>query len=158
MVYLNGQINSIAKYKDLINPLGKSVKNRVQLEPIYQIIKNAEFTLEPLEMFVKLYPQYEIRFTSFFRSEPENKRVGGSDTSDHKRGLAVDFEVINKDTKVENNKAFVDFVVNRQVPFDQIILFNSKNNPTAIHFGRGERMRGMFLRYTRANGYQRINY
>lgn len=142
MVYLDGKLSDRFKYKELINPLGKSIQTREQLEPSYQIIKNAQFTLEPLEVFLQLNPELIIRPTAFFRSDDENERVGGSPTSDHKKALAIDFEVINTKTGKEENYRFVDFVDSRNVPFDQIILFNSKDAPTAIHFGRGPKMRG----------------
>ena len=156
-VYLDGKLSQHFRYKHLIDPLGNSVKDREQLEPLYYQIKNAQFTLEPLEMFLELHPGWTIRPTSFFRSEKENKRVGGSSTSSHRTGEAVDIEVLNP-AGIEENKKFVEFIHDRQIPFDQLILFNSKSNPTAIHFGRGKKLRGQYMLYTRQNGYKTILY
>ena len=143
-------------YKELINPLGNSVLTSEQLEPSYKVILNAKKIAAVLDDFLAMHPGLFIRVTAWFRSPKENQRVGGSPTSSHKEALAIDFEVVEESTGREVNEDFVSWVKNRQVPFDQIILFNSEAKPTAIHFGLGPKMRHQWMIWTQAGGYQNL--
>lgn len=151
-VYLDGKISKVLTYRDMINPLGKSIESRAQLEPSYDLIMNAKKTARMIDLFLDMNPDLSVRITAFYRSDDENERVGGSSTSDHRNALAVDFEVMDKNGK-EVNERFVSWVNKHDVPFDQIILFNSINKPTAIHLGIGAKQREMFMLYTKGAGY-----
>lgn len=76
-----------------------------------------------------------IRTNSGFRCEALNKAVGGSKTSAHRIGYAIDFEPNN-----QKNKEFYDFMINwlrdNKQPFDQLINEKPRNGvPSWIHFG-----------------------
>lgn len=58
---------------------------------------------------------YPLKVTSGFRSEKVNNAVGGSKTSDHRRGYAVDF-VPPMRTEVVMRSLFLSWL-----PFDQLI-------------------------------------
>jgi hypothetical protein len=75
-----------------------------------------------------------IRVNSGFRSEAVNKAVGGSKTSEHRLGYAVDIEPNN-----QKNKEFWDFIVDyvktKNINFSQLINEKPKCGvPSWIHF------------------------
>ena len=79
-------------------------------------------------------------------STPEvNRAVGGSVTSAHVKGLAVDFKVPGM-----SPRDVVAAIRKSGVKFDQLIL-----EPTWVHIGRGPRMRGQVLEKTK-DGYKVI--
>lgn len=57
-----------------------------------------------------------IIVTSGYRCEELNRLVGGSKTSQHRVGMAVDIRTI-KDT-VEENKKLYDLIIKLNLPFD----------------------------------------
>lgn len=71
----------------------------------------AEHCFEPLR---KMYGK-PIKVNSFFRSEKLNQLVGGSPTSQHTKGQAID---ITTGTKAENKKLFE---LAKTLEFDQLI-------------------------------------
>ena len=73
--------------------------------------------------------------TSGYRSPAVNDAVGGSATSDHTKGLAVDFTVRG------NLELAFRKIKDSKIPYDQLIL-----EPTWIHIGFGPRMRQQNLR------------
>lgn len=75
-----------------------------------------------------------IIITSGYRCDALNKAVGGSKTSEHKLGTAVDFKAANG-----RNKALFEVVKNylKDTPFSQLINEKPDKNgePSWIHFG-----------------------
>ena len=76
-----------------------------------------------------------IRTNSGFRCEALNKAVGGSNTSAHRIGYAVDFEPNN-----QKNKEFFEFLTEwlkeNNIAFDQLINEKPKCGvPSWLHFG-----------------------
>lgn len=87
-----------------------------------------------------------IRVNSGFRCKAVNEKVGGSETSAHPFGWAVDIEPVNGDMK-----KFQDFIVDyfKDRPFDQIIKEKPKNGIASwVHFGlrnsKGEQRKQVF--------------
>lgn len=71
-----------------------------------------------------------ILISSGYRSEALNKVVGGSSTSQHSKGEAMDID--NDGTSVSNKEIF-DFIKNNLV-FDQLIWeFGNNENPDWVH-------------------------
>lgn len=71
---------------------------------------------------------------SGYRSEAVNKAIGGSKTSEHMLGYAVDFEPVNQ-KNLEFWKFMVDYLKRNNIPFSQLI--NEKpicGVPSWIHF------------------------
>lgn len=60
-----------------------------------------------------------IIVTSGFRCEELNRLVGGSNTSQHRTGMAADIRTVS-DT-VEENKKLYDLIISLKLPFDQLI-------------------------------------
>lgn len=89
-----------------------------------------------------------IVVNSGYRSEAVNKAVGGSKTSSHKTGWAVDIEPRN-----QRNKEFYEFCKdyfnNNNILFDQLINEKPRNGiPSWIHLGlynsKGEQRHQIF--------------
>lgn len=71
---------------------------------------------------------------SGYRSEAVNKAIGGSKTSEHMLGYAVDFEPVNQ-KNLEFFNFMVDYLKQNNIPFSQLI--NEKpicGVPSWIHF------------------------
>ena len=92
-------------------------------------------------------PIYEklgyIHITSGYRCPELNAKIGGSKSSAHMTGNAVDFVFPNRDLKSCFNE-----IVDSGLKFDQLIMeFNSW-----IHLGRADKPRGQVLIAGRVNG------
>ena len=78
-------------------------------------------------------PLYEVfpsmTFNSFFRSSKLNTAIGGSATSQHVRGEAIDLD--SKDNAF--NKAIFDYIV-KNLDFDQVIYeYGNDEQPDWVH-------------------------
>lgn len=78
-------------------------------------------------------PLYEVfpsmTFNSFFRSGKLNSAIGGSATSQHTKGEAIDLD--SKDNQF--NKAIFDYIV-KNLDFDQLIWeFGNDKTPDWVH-------------------------
>lgn len=70
-----------------------------------------------------------IRVSSFFRSSALNKAVGGSKTSQHVKGQAIDMQGTGKLT----NKQIFDYIKDN-LDFDQLIWeFGNSETPAWVH-------------------------
>ncbi len=105
-----------------LNELTKSdtaIRKGINNTPNAEQIKNLEtlvnYILDPL----RKYYGKPIIVTSGFRCKELNNIVGGSKTSDHMTGCAVDIRTV-QDTKEENKKLF-DLALKLNLPFDQLI-------------------------------------
>ena len=86
----------------------------------------AEKVFEPLREWVG----GPIKITSFFRSEELNKRIGGSNRSQHCKGQAMD---IDDTFKVVTNSEMYNYIKNN-LDFDQLIWeFGDDENPDWLH-------------------------
>jgi hypothetical protein len=88
-----------------------------------------------------------IKVTSFFRSEASNKAVGGSTSSQHCKGEAMD---LVKASEI----AEIFFFIKDELLFDQLIWeFGDAFNPAWVHvsFSKGKN-RGQILRAKKLHG------
>jgi len=93
-----------------------------------------------------------IYVSSFFRSVAVNKAIGGSETSQHCRGEAIDIDcdVYGNGT----NKQVFEYIRDH-LPFDQLIWeFGTTENPAWVHVSlrRDGKNRKQILRATSING------
>lgn len=89
-----------------------------------------------------------IKINSFYRSFDLNRAVGGSSTSQHCLGEAIDI-----DADLDNKKLF-DWIL-QNLDFDQVIFeFGTKDNPDWIHISYTEQRpnRNEVLRAIKENG------
>lgn len=71
---------------------------------------------------------------SGYRSKAVNTAIGGSKTSEHMLGYAVDFEPVNQ-KNLEFWKFMVDYLKRNNIPFSQLINEKPKCGvPSWIHF------------------------
>jgi len=117
----------------------------------YRMLLVANKCFEPLREF---YGK-PIRINSFYRSPELNKAIGGSSSSQHCSGEAMDI-----DADKDNKKLFEWSLKN--LDFDQIIYeFGDENEPAWIHISYTERRpnRNQVLRAIKENGKTKyINY
>lgn len=102
-----------------------------------------ETIFEPLR---KAMGDHPIRINSGFRSFSVNKRIGGSRTSQHMKGQALDLHI--------DAKAF--HYIKDNLPFDQLIWeFGNDNQPQWVHVSYIEdesKARGQVLKAKKIKG------
>ena len=100
-----------------------NVPNEAQLQAMQNV---AEKLFEP----VRNWYAKPIRINSFFRCSEVNKLVGGSGTSQHCKGEAID---ISTGSKVENKKIF-EYIKSSNLEFDQLIYeYGDTTGPQWVH-------------------------
>lgn len=78
-----------------------------------------------------------INISSFFRSELVNSQIGGSTTSQHCKGEAMDID--NDNRPGPTNRQIFDYIKNK-LDFDQLIWeFGDDNNPDWVHVSYKEK-------------------
>lgn len=88
------------------------------------------------EVFDKVREHFDvpIYISSGYRSAALNKAIGGSATSDHNNGKALDLDQDGKGNGVTNRQVF-DYIKDN-LEFDQLIWeFGSSQNPDWVHVG-----------------------
>lgn len=104
----------------------------------------AENVFEPLrDHFGK-----PIRVNSFFRSKELNRAVGGSSTSQHVKGEAIDISGIGI-----SNKDLFNYI-KQNLDFDRLIWeFGNDSEPQWVHVSyKADKNRKSVLKATKANG------
>lgn len=106
--------------------------------PSEEVLHNLQETAERMEILRKLLGVYSspIYVDSGYRSPELNKAVGGSKTSAHLTGLAVDFVC----PSVGTPKEIVQVLARSGLQFDQLI-----QEGTWVHVSFDPRMRGQVL-------------
>lgn len=114
----------------------------------------AENIFEPLRKWVG----GAIKVTSFFRSEKLNQAIGGSVSSQHCQGRAIDID----DVYGHKTNAEMFQYIKNNLDFDNLIWeFGTDDNPDWIHvsYVSNERNRGQVLRAIKENGKTKyLNY
>ena len=88
--------------------------------------ENIKYAASRLEKF-REYLGVPFKVNSWYRCETLNDMVGGSDTSAHKHGLAIDFVPLGMDLKEAYNK-----IIRSGKNYDQLIYYPNKH---FIHIG-----------------------
>lgn len=130
----SGDIKS--KYYTISNVQHSNVANQQniteqfeKLDPhtIQEINAFIQYVLDPLTD--KLGERLDI--DSWWRSPQLNQEVGGVADSYHLRGLAVDADsYINEEL---DNRRIVKALLKYDIPFTEMVLYGSYENPTQIH-------------------------
>lgn len=110
-------------------------------------IANLQLMATILEDVRALLGGKPIIISSGFRSAALNRIIGGSQTSDHSNGLAVDFVCPQYGHVMHICEAIRDSGIN----FDQLIY--EQGNTEWVHLGVGTRMRRQVMSWSRAVGY-----
>jgi len=121
----------------------KNEPNAIELKAMKKLAKNI---FEPL----RLHFNEPIKINSFYRSIALNKQIGGSKTSQHCKGEAIDLDAMNN----ISNKQLYDYIKNN-LEFDQLIWeFGNDNNPDWVHvsYTSTKPNRKQLLKAERKNG------
>jgi zinc D-Ala-D-Ala carboxypeptidase len=128
-----------------------AIQKGIDNTPTYEHLENlkliANRVFEPLRAFLNK----PIRVNSGYRSEALNKAIGGSKTSQHCKGEALDID--------EGKEAF-DYIKDN-LEFDQLIWeFGDNNNPDWIHVSYNRfKNRKQVLNAVKKNGKTKyVNY
>lgn len=115
----------------------KGIKNVPSKSEEANLIVLVENILDPLrEAYGK-----PIIVTSGYRCEELNRLIGGSKTSQHRSGQAVDIRTII-DTPEENKKLY-DLIIKLNLPFDQLI---DEHNFDWVHVSYSPKHRKQILK------------
>lgn len=124
-----------------------ATRNNIDNSPTKQVeeslVKLVDNILDPLR---KAYGK-AIIVSSGYRCAKLNKLVGGSSTSQHVKGEAVDIRTVH-DTPKENKKLY-DLIIQLNLPFDQLI---NEYNYDWVHVSFGPKNRRQKLQAVKVNG------
>ncbi len=129
----------------------KGIDNCPPKELIEVMRHTALCVFEPL----RNYFEVPIKINSFYRSKKINRLIGGSRTSQHIKGEAIDIDDVYSQKFGVTNKDFFHWLKNH-VNFDQLIWeFGDDDNPAWVHVSCNpniNRNRHQVLRSRRING------
>ena len=126
-------------------------RNNISNTPTPEHIENLKALAEKIFQPIRDHFKKPIRISSGYRSKELNAKVGGSATSQHSKGQAIDLD--NDGTDITNRQIF-DFVKDN-LPFDQLIYeFGDDDNPNWVHisYNRNGQQRGQVLKAYKLNG------
>jgi hypothetical protein len=128
-------------------------RNGISNMPIALHIENFKLLAEKVFEPVRVHFGCPIHISSGYRSAELNRCVGGSSTSQHCTGEAIDIDMDGSQSGVTNKMVF-DYIKDNLV-FEQIIYeFGTKENPDWVHvsYESTGKQRKQVLRAVRANG------
>lgn len=127
----------------------KGISNQPTPEHIENFKKLAEKIFEPIREHFKV----PIHISSGYRSKALNEAIGGSLTSQHCSGEAIDIDMDGSSNGVSNTDVF-NFIKNK-LEFDQLIWeFGDKSKPDWVHvsYETSSKQRKQILRAKKVNG------
>jgi hypothetical protein len=119
--------------------------------PTPQHIENFKLIAEKVFEPIREHFKVPIHISSGYRSKELNAAIGGSLTSQHCQGEALDLDM---DGTSVTNKQIFDYIKDNLV-FDQLIWeFGTKDNPDWVHvsYESTGKQRKQILRATKVNG------
>jgi hypothetical protein len=128
-------------------------RNGISNMPIALHIENFKLLAEKLFEPVRVHFDCPIHISSGYRSAELNRCVGGSSTSQHCTGEAIDIDMDGSASGVTNKMVF-DYIKDN-LEFDQLIYeFGDSKNPDWVHvsYESTGKQRKQILRAVRANG------
>lgn len=142
-------ISQHISYKEgIVSATGKRLG--IDNTPPPEILATMKVTAEKLFEPMREYFGQPIRIVSFYRCPALNKAVGGSKTSSHMKGEAIDVEGTNGVTNMDIIRYFKE----ANVPMDQVIHeFGTDEEPDWVHISYREgNNRREFLRARKVKG------
>lgn len=107
-------------------------RNGIKNYPTSKHIVNLSLLAENIFQPIRNHFKSPIFISSGYRSKELNDAVGGSSTSQHSTGQAIDIDMDGTSHDVTNRMVF-DFIKNN-LEFDQLIWeFGDNNNPDWVH-------------------------
>ena len=132
------------------------IRNKPNAEQLGNMQRLAEAIFEPLRKHFGV----PIRVNSFFRSKKLNTAVGGSKTSSHTKGQAIDID----DVLGGVTNAMMFHYIKEHIDFDQLIWeFGDNKNPDWVHVSyvsqfQNRRQVLRAIRFTDRGGKKRTKY
>jgi len=123
----NLTLNEVTKSNTAVNLGINNEPNAEQLENLKTIAN---------EVFQKIRDHFDvpIKISSGFRSEALNKKVGGSKTSDHMKGCALDIDMDGSTFAAYAANWEIFNYIRKNLQFRQLIWeFGDANNPDWVH-------------------------
>ena len=121
--------------------------------PTPEHIENFKLLAEKVFQPIREHFRCPIHISSGYRSKELNQAVGGSLTSQHCQGEAIDIDMDGTPNGVTNRMVF-DYIKDN-LEFDQLIYeFGDKENPDWVHvsYESTGKQRKQILRAVRTNG------
>ena len=124
-------------------------RNGISNMPTPEHIENFKLLAEKIFEPIREHFGVPIRISSGYRSKDLNAKIGGSATSQHCKGQAVD---IDMDGTSITNKQIFDYIKDN-LPFDQLIWeFGNEDNPDWVHVSYVPNGRKQILKAFKMNG------
>lgn len=112
---------------------------KAQFDPPANVVQSAKLLCENVIEKIKILIP-DVSISSGYRCEELNKLIGGSSTSQHCKGEAVDLVC-------KSNLEIAKAVLSAKIPFDQMILEGGTiDKPDWIHISYSTKNRGQILR------------
>ena len=121
--------------------------------PTPEHIENFKLLAEKVFQPIREHFRCPIHISSGYRSKELNQAVGGSSSSQHCTGEAIDIDMDGTPNGVTNRMVF-DYIKDN-LEFDQLIFeFGDANNPDWVHvsYETTGKQRKQILRASRVNG------
>jgi len=126
-------------------------RNDISNMPTAEHIANLKLLAEHIFEPIRANFRCPILISSGYRSKELNAKVGGSNTSQHSLGQAIDIDMDGTSFGVENEEIF--YYIKDKLPFDQLIWeFGTDKNPAWVHVSYSDRHRRQVLKATKLNG------
>tara|TARA_R100000322_G_scaffold5392_1_gene4084 strand:- start:1619 stop:2074 length:456 start_codon:yes stop_codon:yes gene_type:complete len=129
----------------------------IKNEPNEEQLKNMKLLAEKVFEPLRLEVGGPIKVNSFFRCPELNKAIGGSKTSQHCKGQAMDID----DTFGHMKNAEMYYFIKEELDFDQMIWeFGDDGNPDWVHISyvSPEKNRNRCLKAYKENGKTKYEY
>jgi zinc D-Ala-D-Ala carboxypeptidase len=151
----------LSKHLDLSEVIRSDSAKRLGISnmPTPEHIENFKLLAEKIFEPVREHFKVPIHISSGYRSKELNAKIGGSATSQHCKGEAIDIDMDGSPNGVTNKMVF-DYIKDN-LPFDQLIYeFGDSNNPDWVHVSYNkQKQRKQVLKAYKINGATKyINY
>ena len=126
-------------------------RNGISNMPTEEHIANFMLLAEKIFEPIREHFCVPIRISSGYRSKELNAKIGGSATSQHCKGQAVDLDMDGSTNGVSNADVFN--YIKDNLPFDQLIWeFGNEDNPDWVHVSYVPNGRKQILKAFKMNG------
>lgn len=126
-------------------------RNGITNMPPPEHIANLKLLAENIFEPIRANFRCPILISSGYRSKELNAKIGGSNSSQHSLGQAIDIDMDGTSYGVTNAEIFN--YIKEKLPFDQLIWeFGNDLNPFWVHVSYSDRHRRQILKATKTNG------
>jgi len=124
-------------------------RHAINNQPTPEHVENFKLLAEKIFQPIRNHFKVPIRISSGYRSKELNDKIGGSASSQHCKGQAIDID--QDGTSITNRQVF-DFIKDN-LPFDQLIFeFGDDDNPAWVHVSYSKnQQRGQVLKAFKLN-------